>query len=150
MSKRPGSVWNYLWGHALQRSTSIICKSRVLYPSPGFLSSATWPSLPKKHYNGLINQPFKLRGHHKYDTIRTETWPGAPALAPEMAPGSSDSYRIQRVTLTISCLHIKREREASVQVGRKTSNDVVVQEFDWPHFYVYSGHSWKLTTYEKP
>ena len=30
--------------------------SRVLYPGPGFLSSATWPSLPKKHYNGLINQ----------------------------------------------------------------------------------------------
>ena len=31
-------------------------KSRVLYPSPGFLSSAIWPSLLKKHYNGLINQ----------------------------------------------------------------------------------------------
>ena len=28
----------------------------VLYPVPGFLSSATWPSLQKKHYNGLINQ----------------------------------------------------------------------------------------------
>ena len=28
----------------------------MLYPSPGFLSSAIWPSLPKKHYNGLINQ----------------------------------------------------------------------------------------------
>ena len=24
----------------------------------GFLSSATWPSLPKKHYNGLTNQSF--------------------------------------------------------------------------------------------
>ena len=73
MSKRPGSVWNCLWRHALQRSTGIICKSRVLYPSPGFLSSATWPSLPKKCYNGLINQPIKLGGHHKYNTIRTET-----------------------------------------------------------------------------
>ena len=31
----------------------IIRKSRVSYPVPGFLSSATWPSLPKKHYNGL-------------------------------------------------------------------------------------------------
>ena len=34
----------------------IIRKSRVLYPGPGFLSSATWPSLPKPHYtsNGLV------------------------------------------------------------------------------------------------
>ena len=53
-SKRPGSVWNCQWGHALKRSPGIIRKSRVSYP--GFLSSATWPSLPKKHYNGLINQ----------------------------------------------------------------------------------------------
>ena len=31
-------------------------KSRVLYPDLGFISSATWPSLPKKQHNGLINQ----------------------------------------------------------------------------------------------
>ena len=55
LSKRPGSVWNCLWGNALKRSPGIIRKSRVSYPGPGFLSSATWPSLPKKHYNGLIN-----------------------------------------------------------------------------------------------
>ena len=53
LSKRPGSVWNCLWGNALKRSPGIIRKSRVSYPSPGFLSSATWPMLPKKHYNGL-------------------------------------------------------------------------------------------------
>ena len=53
LSKRPGSVWNCLWGNALKRSPWIILKSRVSYPSLGFLSSATWPSLPKKHYNGL-------------------------------------------------------------------------------------------------
>ena len=53
LSKRPGSVWNCLWGHALKRSPGIIRKSRVSYPGPGFLSSATWPMLPKKHYNGL-------------------------------------------------------------------------------------------------
>ena len=53
LSKWPGSVWNCLWGNALKRSPGIIRKSRVLYPVPGFLSSATWPSLPKKHYNGL-------------------------------------------------------------------------------------------------
>ena len=52
-SKRPGSVWNCLWGHALKRSPGINRKSRVSYPGPGFLSSATWPLLPKKHYNGL-------------------------------------------------------------------------------------------------
>ena len=53
LSKRPGSVWNCLWGNALKRSPGIIRKSRISYPGPGFLSSATWPSLPKKHYNGL-------------------------------------------------------------------------------------------------
>ena len=53
LSKRPGSVWNCLWGHALKRSPGINRKNRVLHPIPGFLSSATWPSLPKKHYNGL-------------------------------------------------------------------------------------------------
>ena len=53
LSKRPGSVWNCLWGNALKRSPGIIRKNRVSYPGPGFLSSATWPSLPKKHYNGL-------------------------------------------------------------------------------------------------
>ena len=53
LSKRPGSVWNCLWGHALKISPGINRKSRVSYPGPGFLSSATWPSLPKKHYNGL-------------------------------------------------------------------------------------------------
>ena len=50
LSKRPGSVWNCLWGNALLGS---FVKSRVSYPGPGFLSSATWPSLPKMHYNGL-------------------------------------------------------------------------------------------------
>ena len=53
LSKRPGSVWNCLWGNALKRSPGIIRKNRVSYPGPGFLSSATWPMLPKKHYNGL-------------------------------------------------------------------------------------------------
>ena len=53
LSKRPGSVWNCLWGNALKKSPGIIRKSRVSYPGPGFLSSATWHSLPKKHYNGL-------------------------------------------------------------------------------------------------
>ena len=53
LSERPGSVWNCLWGNALKRSPGIIRKSRVSYPVPGFLSSATWPPLPKQHYNGL-------------------------------------------------------------------------------------------------
>ena len=53
LSKKPGIVWNCLWGHALKRSPGIIRKSRVSYPGPEYLSSATWPSLPKKHYNGL-------------------------------------------------------------------------------------------------
>ena len=53
LSKRPGSVWNCLWGNALKRSPWTIRKSRVSYPGPGFLTCGTWPSLPKKHYNGL-------------------------------------------------------------------------------------------------
>ena len=63
LSKRPGSVWNCLWGNALKRSPGIIRKSRVLYPGPGFLSSATWPMLPKKHYNGL-NQTNVISNSH--------------------------------------------------------------------------------------
>ena len=42
----------------LKRSPGISRKSRVSYPSPGFLSRATWPSLPKKHYNGLNQTTF--------------------------------------------------------------------------------------------
>ena len=65
LTKRPGSVWNCLWGNALKRSPEIIRKSRVSYPGLGFLSSATWPSLPKKHYDGLNqtkpNHPFCTR-----------------------------------------------------------------------------------------
>ena len=53
LSKKPGSVWNCLLGHALKRSPGINRKSRVSYPDPGFLSSATWPSLPNKHYDRL-------------------------------------------------------------------------------------------------
>ena len=47
LSKRPGSVWNCLWGNALKSSPGINRKSRVSYPGPG------WPMVPKKHYNGL-------------------------------------------------------------------------------------------------
>ena len=70
LSKRPGSVWNCLWGNALKRS-GIIRKSRVSYPGPGFLSSATWPSLPKKHYNGLNQtncKPFFFKQCHEKKT----------------------------------------------------------------------------------
>ena len=59
LSKRLGSVWNFLWGHALKRSPGIIHKSRVSYAGPGFLSCAKWLSLLKKHYkwiNQSINQ----------------------------------------------------------------------------------------------
>ena len=74
LSKRPGSVWNCLWGNALKRSPGIIRKSRVSYPGPGFLSSATWPSLPKKHYNGLylIIQFFVKQALHITVFLSTE------------------------------------------------------------------------------
>ena len=63
LSKRSGSVWNCLWRHALKRSPGIIRKSRVSYHGPGFLSSATWPSLLKKHYNGIKNKPLNTCAH---------------------------------------------------------------------------------------
>ena len=42
--------------HGLIRSPGINRKSMVSDPGPGYPYSATWPSLPKKNYNGLINQ----------------------------------------------------------------------------------------------
>ena len=51
-----GNVWTCLWDHALKRSPGINRKSRVLCPGPGFLSSATLPSMPKEHFNGLIDR----------------------------------------------------------------------------------------------
>ena len=65
---------NCLWGNALKRSPGIIRKSKVSYPGPGFLSSATWPSLLKKHYNGLNQtKPIKIhcfvsRALHHFNT----------------------------------------------------------------------------------
>ena len=70
MSQRPVSVWNCLWGNALKRSPGIIRKSRVSYPGPGFLSSATWPSLPKKHYNGLNQTKLNNFKVHRAKTRR--------------------------------------------------------------------------------
>ena len=58
---------------ALKRSPGIIRKSRVSYPGPGFLSSATWPSLPKKHYNGLNQtKPSSLMIESGLSTLETE------------------------------------------------------------------------------
>ena len=51
--RRVKLVWNCLWGHELKRPPGINRKSRESYPGRGFLSSATWSSLPKEHYNGL-------------------------------------------------------------------------------------------------
>ena len=65
---------NSEWGNALKRSPGIIRKSRVSYPGPGFLSSATWPSLPKKHYNGLNqtkpknSDTFEIAEHSLYNS----------------------------------------------------------------------------------
>ena len=39
-----------------KRSPGSNRKSRVLYPSPRFLSSASWPIMPKKNSIKLINQ----------------------------------------------------------------------------------------------
>ena len=58
--------------NALKRSPGIIRKSKVSYPVPGFLTSATWPSLPKKHYNGL-NQTIPKQSHMLFAKIKLFT-----------------------------------------------------------------------------
>ena len=73
LSKRPGSVWNCIWGNALKRSPGIIRKSRVSYPGPGFLFSATWPSLPIKHYNGLNQTKYSLALDMRYEIKARQT-----------------------------------------------------------------------------
>ena len=57
------SVWNCVWGHALKRFPGINHESRVSYPGPRFLSGATWPSLPKKHFNGLNQTKPQINSH---------------------------------------------------------------------------------------
>ena len=53
LSNRSGRMWNSLWGYALKlywdqsQRYGIVSQSRI--------SSAKCPSIPKKHYNGLIN-----------------------------------------------------------------------------------------------
>ena len=86
LSKRPGSVWNCLWGNALKRSPGIIRKSRVSYPGPGFLSSATWPSLPKKHYNGFKPKPIVSTC-----TCRILCWKGLSVHGTLMIPIKSNT-----------------------------------------------------------
>ena len=101
LSKRPGSVWNCLWGNALKRSPGINRKSRVSYPVPGFLSSATWPSLPKKHYNGL-NQTKSPR--HKFSH-----WPDFTFDFPPDPPIRRLTYiNLKRLILDSTTVCIKK------------------------------------------
>ena len=44
-------------------------KSRVLIPSIGFLSCATWFSLRKKHYKGLINHSTIICHLFEYEKV---------------------------------------------------------------------------------
>ena len=48
-----------------ERQEDIGRESRVSYPGPGYLSSATWPSLPKKHYDGLNQTKPNRKGEKK-------------------------------------------------------------------------------------
>ena len=59
--------------HAMKRSPGINRKSRVLYPGPEFLSSATWPLMPKKHYIYWINHLYRLigMGMHRLPAVST-------------------------------------------------------------------------------
>ena len=83
-----GSVWNCLWGQALKRSPGINRESRVSYPGPGFLSSATRPLLPKMHYNGLINQSIDITVCG--GIIDSSTQPSGEVVSPGY--GQNDTY----------------------------------------------------------
>ena len=76
-----GSVWNCLWGHALKIYPGINRKCRVSYPDPGFLSSATWPSLLKKHYNGLNQTKPNHVCIYDYNVLNTDITPGNFAIS---------------------------------------------------------------------
>ena len=100
LSKRPGSVWNCLWGNALKRSPGIIRKSRVSYPGPGFLSSATWPSLPKKHYNGLKTK------------IKWFAWSVSHAIGCRFMPQSGHTKDHKNSTICLACVRIEVDSAA--------------------------------------
>ena len=99
LSTRPGSVWNYLLGNELKRSPGVIRKSRVSYLGPGFLSSATWSSLPKKHYNGLNETKPNIIDYNDINIIVFEimiisgiiTWLNSHAEEPMKCPASGDT-----------------------------------------------------------
>ena len=57
LSKRSGSVWNCLWGHALKISHGINRKSRVLYPVLDFYQMRHGLRC-RKSTNQLINQSY--------------------------------------------------------------------------------------------
>ena len=74
-------MWNRLWGHALWRSPGISRKSMESYPNPSILSSATWPSMPKKHSNGLINQSIiEIRNIFQCHIVQTQRQTVLPSM----------------------------------------------------------------------
>ena len=126
LSIRPGSVWNYLWGHALKRSPGINRKSRVLYPGHGFLSSATWPSLPKKHYNGLNNQCYlwnpklKLWSNYVFKCLWFD--PNKKSLHwPSVDEVNASIVRF-KPTREMTLLLKKKTRLSGVQIQMKSDN----------------------------
>ena len=81
----------------------------------------------------------------------------ARQLAPEAPPALTDSVRARMAELRLLSdsdsdddqpLRRKKEKKGKRSGRGKTSDDVVVREVDWPHFYVYRGHSRKPATYE--
>ena len=53
MHLSPTSKLGYL---SFKRSPGINRNSRALYPGPGFISSAIWPSMPKTHHKRFIRK----------------------------------------------------------------------------------------------
>ena len=51
-----GTVWGHVVCTLYYKDLQGLIRKAVLYPGPQFQSSAAWPSMPKKHSNGSINQ----------------------------------------------------------------------------------------------
>ena len=74
LSKRLGSVWNCLWGHALKRSPGINRKIRVSYPCPGCLLVLHGFFCRKKHYSGLKLKLLREQNLNHHQSITKDTF----------------------------------------------------------------------------
>ena len=99
-----------------KRSRGIIRKSRVSYPGLGFLSSATWPSLPIKHYNGLNKSSFNITKRVTFAFIVQSLFYGPDLNPPNIW------IKIIQIAIQIKCLHGKKIFNLDRNLHRESDN----------------------------